>query len=127
MEPNVYCTVSKRFQMFKKSDYSLRDLDKDDLDLVLEWRNAEHVRAVMFTDHVISREEHHAWFEKIRHDETVRYLILQRGFTPEGVVNFTCIDRANLKCFWGFYLRVPPPCARHSPSPGISGFGKLLQ
>jgi len=43
----------------------LRPIEEGDLATVLEWRNSERIRANMYTDHLISREEHRAGFAKV--------------------------------------------------------------
>ncbi|MDB9453402.1 UDP-4-amino-4,6-dideoxy-N-acetyl-beta-L-altrosamine N-acetyltransferase [Dolichospermum circinale] len=90
--------------MAKREDYQLRPLQKSDLEMVLSWRNSERVRANLYTDHIISLEEHQAWFKKIKDEPTVDYLICEFQNHPIGLVNFTNIDKNNNKCYWGFYL-----------------------
>ncbi len=88
----------------KKSDFSLREMTEDDLGVVLEWRNLESVRAYMYTDHIISMEEHRAWYSRAKKDPTSVYLICEEQGAAIGVVNFVQIDHTNEKAFWGFYL-----------------------
>ena len=90
--------------MAKREDYQLRPLQEYDLEMVLSWRNSERVRANMYTDHIISLEEHQTWFKKIKDEPTVDYLICEFQNHPIGLVNFTNIDKNNNKCYWGFYL-----------------------
>jgi UDP-4-amino-4,6-dideoxy-N-acetyl-beta-L-altrosamine N-acetyltransferase len=91
-------------------DYSqclLRPLTQADLERTLTWRNSERVRPMMFTDHIITAAEHQAWFERTRHDATVRHLVFEYAKTPLGVlgvVNVTQIDVRNRLCSWGFYI-----------------------
>nr|PMJ90660.1 hypothetical protein BCU13_23790 [Vibrio lentus] len=44
--------------------FSLRPAQEGDKWAVLEWRNHADVRAVMLTDHIISKTEHSAWWVK---------------------------------------------------------------
>jgi len=74
--------------------------------MVLKWRNAELVRACMYTDHLISMEEHRAWFAKAKADPASVHLICEEHGVAIGVVNFVQIDRKNSKAFWGYYLDV---------------------
>ncbi|MBE9250762.1 UDP-4-amino-4,6-dideoxy-N-acetyl-beta-L-altrosamine N-acetyltransferase [Dolichospermum sp. LEGE 00240] len=90
--------------MAKREDYQLRPLQESDLEMVLSWRNSERVRANMYTDHIISLEEHQTWFKKIKDAPTVDYLICEFQNHPIGLVYFTNIDKNNNKCYWGFYL-----------------------
>ena len=91
-------------KMPKREDYRLRPLEESDLDLVLKWRNSERIRVNMYTDHIISIDEHRAWFKKISKDESYDYKIFEFQARPVGVVNAIQIDRRNKKCFWAFYL-----------------------
>jgi UDP-4-amino-4,6-dideoxy-N-acetyl-beta-L-altrosamine N-acetyltransferase len=76
----------------------------DDLDQVLEWRNHPDIRKNMYTNHVISREEHYRYFEKVWNDPTVVYLICE-GLDGKavGVVNFVKIDKISGNAYWAFY------------------------
>ncbi len=85
-------------------EFKLRPIERDDLAKVLTWRNSEHVRSCMFNDHIISPEEHQAWFERSRQAEFPPVLVFEFRGKPAGMVNFTQIDRLNNRCYWGFYL-----------------------
>lgn len=91
--------------MPKREDFRLRPLEEADLGKVLEWRNSERVRANMYTDHIISMEEHRTWFERNKQNKDVANMIYEYKEQPIGVVNVTNIDKCNNKCYWGFYLR----------------------
>jgi UDP-4-amino-4,6-dideoxy-N-acetyl-beta-L-altrosamine N-acetyltransferase len=93
-----------RRHFLKKTDFNLREMTEDDLEMVWKWRNLESVRAYMYTDHVISIEEHRAWYAKAKEDSNSVYLICEEQGVAIGVVNFVQIDRVNNKSFWGFYL-----------------------
>ncbi|OPX88181.1 MAG: hypothetical protein A4E53_02127 [Pelotomaculum sp. PtaB.Bin104] len=81
----------------------LRPMQEFDLDRVLQWRNSDRIRANMFSDHIISEEEHLQWFKQLKKEQNA-YLVFQFNDRPVGLVYFTDIDRYNNKCFWGFYL-----------------------
>lgn len=84
--------------------FALRLLTDDDLMMVLTWRNHPSVREHMYTTHVITEEEHRAYFERIKNDPTKKYLICEdEEGAPVGVVNFVDISPANGTAFWGFY------------------------
>ena len=50
----------------------LRSIGDDELELMRSWRNEPAVRANMYTQHEISREEHLAWWEKINNTKSQR-------------------------------------------------------
>ncbi|GAM09646.1 spermidine N(1)-acetyltransferase [Geobacter sp. OR-1] len=88
----------------QRVDCNLRPIEERDLATVLGWRNSERVRSYMYTDHVISPDEHHAWFTRLSGDPFPTVLIFEYRGTPVGLKNFTQIDRRNNRCYWGFYL-----------------------
>jgi UDP-4-amino-4,6-dideoxy-N-acetyl-beta-L-altrosamine N-acetyltransferase len=90
--------------MPKRENYNLRFLKKDDLDMLLTWRNSDHIRANMYTDHIISKEEHRQWFERISIENDSIYMIFEYQNQPIGLVSASQIDRRNDMCFWAFYL-----------------------
>lgn len=82
---------------------SLRPATDDDMELVLSWRNREEVRKNMFTDHVISPEEHRAWWAKTSNDSTMRLLIFELDGHPAGVVIFSGYTGPGGLVTWGMY------------------------
>ncbi|NLW92065.1 MAG: UDP-4-amino-4,6-dideoxy-N-acetyl-beta-L-altrosamine N-acetyltransferase [Syntrophomonadaceae bacterium] len=78
-------------------------MNEHDLSMVLAWRNSERITRNMFSDHVITMEEHQRWFAGLNTGTRV-CLIFELSCRPVGVVNVTDIDLDNNKCSWGFYL-----------------------
>jgi len=87
-----------------KVNYRLRLIEEQDLNKVLEWRNSDRIRMNMYTDHLISLEEHRAWFTRLKNNKKNISLVFEYKNEPVGVMNFTGIDEQNKKCTWGFYL-----------------------
>jgi UDP-4-amino-4,6-dideoxy-N-acetyl-beta-L-altrosamine N-acetyltransferase len=90
--------------MFVKQGYSLRKMEKSDLAMVLAWRNQPLVRENMYTDHVISPDEHARWFEGIHSRTDMLHFVCEYQGKPFGIINFVGIDPRNGKALWGFYL-----------------------
>ena len=63
--------------MPRREYYRIRQLEESDIEQVLKWRNSEHVRANMYTDHIINIDEHRRWFEKISLDESCCYKLFE--------------------------------------------------
>ena len=83
---------------------ALRPLTKQDLDMMLAWRNAPEVRRNMYTKHEITSVEHQAWFARLKDDATARWFIHEDVTgQPDGVVYFTQLQSSNRSAFWGFY------------------------
>ncbi|MCC5464037.1 UDP-4-amino-4,6-dideoxy-N-acetyl-beta-L-altrosamine N-acetyltransferase [Pelosinus baikalensis] len=90
--------------MFNKADFSLRKITENDLKGVLKWRNSDHIRNNMFSDHMITLEEHYKWFNKIKEDNCNLHLIFEKQSVSVGMTYFTDFDISNQVCSWGFYL-----------------------
>lgn len=88
----------------REGDFVLRPMSFKDMELVLAWRNKQHIRYNMYTDHLISPDEHKKWFQSIFTRSDVEYHIFEYQKKPLGVANVTEIDHRNSKCYWGFYL-----------------------
>lgn len=81
----------------------MKPISKECLDLMLEWRNHPDIRKNMYTTHIISKDEHHSWFESIQNNDSKEYFIFYRDNTPSGIIGFTDIDTHKLECTWAFY------------------------
>lgn len=90
--------------MSGQDDFRIRLMQETDLDTVMNWRNSERIRMVMFNDHLISQEEHRAWFKRFNDEGNAFCFIFEINGRPVGVVNVERIDKRNSKCYWGFYL-----------------------
>ncbi|WP_243354228.1 UDP-4-amino-4,6-dideoxy-N-acetyl-beta-L-altrosamine N-acetyltransferase [Bacillus litorisediminis] len=84
--------------------YTLKNLEEEELELVLKWRNSEHIRKYMYSDEIISFEDHINWFRNLINDSSKIAKVLLYDGRPVGYVHFTNIDNRNGKCYWGFYI-----------------------
>lgn len=71
---------------------------------IREWRNLKANREVMFTQHEISLQEHNDWWERVRDDQSKRWLIFSEGGVELGVVNFFDLTDDRSEVHWGFYF-----------------------
>jgi len=85
----------------------LRPIEAADKDRILAWRNSPDVRPYMYTDHLISPDEHARWFAGIDGDNTRAYWIIELNGAPVGLANLYDIDRRNQRCAWAYYLADP--------------------
>lgn len=83
---------------------SLRELKSQDKEMIYTWRNLPEVARFMYTDHVISAEEHERWFQRIIQDPSCRYWVIVCDGQDVGLVNLYNIDRNNRRCYWAFYI-----------------------
>ncbi|PSV46815.1 UDP-4-amino-4,6-dideoxy-N-acetyl-beta-L-altrosamine N-acetyltransferase [Photobacterium indicum] len=88
---------------------TLMELEESHLDMILEWRNAPEVRKNMYTNHVISTEEHYAWFNKLQNDKTKKYFVFIKDNVPVGVIGFTEINLIKDTASWAFYANPTAP------------------
>lgn len=86
------------------TDVALRALRENDLEMVREWRNSDRIREAMYTDHIISWEEHLAWYHASSADPRCECFIAEYKGEPVGFVSLTEINKRNDTCFWAFYI-----------------------
>lgn len=85
----------------------LRDVREDDRETLRKWRNLPEVSAYMYTDHVITAEEHNQWFAQAMADSTRRYWVIVCDGEDVGLANIIDIDKKNSRCSWAFYIASP--------------------
>jgi UDP-4-amino-4,6-dideoxy-N-acetyl-beta-L-altrosamine N-acetyltransferase len=85
-------------------DLQLRSIRPADSAQLLAWRNAPHVAAYMYSDHLIGQAEHDRWFAQALAAPDRRYWIIERDGQGVGLANLTRIDLVNRKCDWAYYL-----------------------
>lgn len=90
--------------MLERQKYRLRSIQENDLSQVLEWRNSDRIRAYMYTDDIITWDQHHKWFKTTKENPSVLHQVCEFQDRLIGVVNATRIDKNNRFCYWGFYL-----------------------
>ena len=93
----------------------LRKVEAADLDLLLAWRNSDAIRTSMFTQDIITPENHRAWFEAASKRADRRLLMFCQDGAPAGFVHFK-LDADNRSATWGFYKAPGAP----------RGLGRLL-
>lgn len=86
----------------------LRQINEEELDLMLSWRNSPRVRQNMYTQHEINRKEHLSWWARVCESDDKIYLIFERNNEPLGVVGFTEISPNN-DANWAFYASPHAP------------------
>lgn len=82
----------------------LRNIAAEELELMRSWRNHPAVRANMYTQHEISREEHLAWWTKNEGRADQKYFMYELDGEPSGIASFSAIDLKNQHCTWALYL-----------------------
>lgn len=72
--------------------------------LVRDIRNEDNVRKWMYTDHLITSNEHLEWVNKVKHDPRQEVFIVMADKTPLGIVSINSIDEKHKKADWAYYL-----------------------
>jgi UDP-4-amino-4,6-dideoxy-N-acetyl-beta-L-altrosamine N-acetyltransferase len=88
--------------MLDNKDKSLRLMTKDELSVVLEWRNTPAVRNSMFSMEEITLQQHQQWFENVNNTSEFSLLILELDGKPAGFVNIKQISEGKI-ADWSFY------------------------
>ena len=83
-------------------------MTREDVELVLEWRNHPDIRRFMYTNHEIAPEEHSAWFGDASNNPGKNLLIVELRGVPSGFVQFSELRTANI-AEWGFYVMPDAP------------------
>jgi UDP-4-amino-4,6-dideoxy-N-acetyl-beta-L-altrosamine N-acetyltransferase len=85
----------------------LRDVQPEDREQILIWRNMPDVASYMYNDHQITSAEHAIWFQSAMSDPSKQYWIIRFEETDVGLVNLYNIDRNQRRCYWAFYIADP--------------------
>lgn len=89
-----------------KQDFTLRAMEAEDAEMVLAWRNQDHIRKNMYTDHIIGADEHQTWTDRMIADPRCDYYIFEHQKRPIGLVGFYDILSEHRRADWAFYLGV---------------------
>ena len=90
--------------IFHTDKYSFRLVEKNDCDLLFNWRNADNVRLMLFHSDKIPYENHVAWFNKMLLDQGRKYFIFEINKMSVGIINFSNFKKEDKSADWGFYI-----------------------
>jgi UDP-4-amino-4,6-dideoxy-N-acetyl-beta-L-altrosamine N-acetyltransferase len=83
---------------------SLRPLVAADAQMVLHWRNSPAVAPYMYTDHLITPEEHARWVETALSATDRWTWIIEAADGAAGLVTLRRVDRDARRYDWAFYI-----------------------
>ena len=86
------------------SDINLIRLQKEDLEMVRNWRNSDDVSRYMYTEDYITENQQNNWFDKIKDSSNSIYWIIEYNGKKLGLASITEIDKTLQSCYWAFYL-----------------------
>lgn len=84
-----------------------KDITTVDLQLqmqVREWRNHIDIRKNMYTDNIITEQEHEAWIESLLSNQFTKVFIAYHKDDAIGLVLLTNINTLHKSADWAFYL-----------------------
>lgn len=96
----------------------IRQMESDDLERVLRWRNHPEISRYMLDQHQISSDEHSRWFENVSKDPLKKLLIVEEREQAVGFVQLSNVAVGSV-ADWGFYA------APESPKGSGRKLGKL--
>ena len=83
-------------------EHAFKPLQKEQLQLVWQWRNSPRIMQNMHNSAPVKWQEHCAWFEKLESDNTRQFYIFLQDQRPVGVLNFSGMNTTAPE--WGCYL-----------------------
>lgn len=96
-------------ETFESERLIFRDIEVDDTDMVLKWRNSEHVVNNFIYRSEVTREDHMNWLHtKVEKGLVRQFIIIEKSSrTPFGSVYFRDIDKENKSAEYGVFFGVP--------------------
>jgi UDP-4-amino-4,6-dideoxy-N-acetyl-beta-L-altrosamine N-acetyltransferase len=86
---------------------AMRPLAAADSERLLAWRNLPEIARWMYSDHVISPDEHARWFAAALADPRRRYWVIEADGKPVGLANLYDLAPEHGRTSWAYYLADP--------------------
>lgn len=83
-------------------EHTFKPLQKEQLELVWQWRNSPRIMQNMHNNTPVKWLEHCAWFEKLEDDNSRLFYVFFQEQRPIGILNFSDMDTPTPE--WGCYL-----------------------
>jgi UDP-4-amino-4,6-dideoxy-N-acetyl-beta-L-altrosamine N-acetyltransferase len=90
--------------MAKKGIVSFRQIEKEDLGIIRDWRNKEKIRQTFREYRLLNMENQLEWFKKISHSKTDDMFMILLDSHPIGVCGLTNIDWKDRHTEYSFYV-----------------------
>lgn len=91
------------------------NLNDDEKEMIRYWRNHESVRNMMYSDHIITLEEHSKFIVRLRNESNNFYWMVRNKGKSIGTISLNRVDFKNFNAYVGIYS-----------NPDLSGTGGLL-
>ena len=83
-------------------------LNMEEQEMIRNWRNSEKIRKWMYTDHIISKDEHTGFMESLKNNRHNFYWLMKLWGQYTGVLYFKQTDFRNKNIYFGIYAN--PDC-----------------
>jgi len=94
------------------------ELNDEQKDMVLSWRNHEEIRKWMYDTVKITKENHYSFIDSLKERDDRVYFLVKDDSNNIGVVDFTSINYQKKECEFGLYA---------NPFEKIAGVGRVLE
>lgn len=101
-------------------DYKLKNfinLSDDEIEMIRRWRNSENIRKWMYSEHLISKDEHRKFINSLKTSTDRAYWLVMKDNEYIGVIYFTNIKWDHRNAYFGIYA---------NPEKKIPGVGRIL-
>jgi len=92
-------------------------LTDNELEAIRRWRNTESIRKWMYTDRIITEEEHKQFVNSLKHSEDKAYWLVKQDDLKIGVLYFININFRHRRAYFGIYA---------NPEERVAGAGRIL-
>jgi UDP-4-amino-4,6-dideoxy-N-acetyl-beta-L-altrosamine N-acetyltransferase len=93
------------------------NLTNEEKEMIRIWRNDENIRIFMFSDHLITFDEHGSFIKKLGDDSNNFYWLVKKNDEYVGIISLNRIDFTNRNAYLGLYA---------NPDNKVSGAGQIL-
>lgn len=84
---------------------SILDVPESVSNKILDIRNLESIRKLMYSDHVISKNEHSNWLRSLKNNDAQKVWVIFYKDEPIGDVSLSRISNIHLTADWAFSIR----------------------
>ena len=82
----------------------LKDIQKEDLESIMNWRMMPEITQYMNTNPKLTMEGQLKWLDSIKNNSDVRYWLIEIDSEAAGVINLTGLDREDGVIGWAYYV-----------------------
>ncbi len=100
----ININLKKNFKFEKISLINFTNLTAEENEMIRNWRNEESIRNWMFSDHIITKEEHMQFLNRLKSDNKNFSWLIRNNDSYLGVLNFNQVNFKHRNAYFGFYV-----------------------